>query len=550
MTEFTSTPKGHENNECLYSAALLASSSQAQMKTPKRLKGTITAVTLSILAAFSLSSISSRGLAQETEQPSEVTVAPDLESEVSDDPLLETVNIELPIDKKIRAVSSSDGTHQLVNGPSAKYKPGVPCVPMMLVDDPNTLIVCDRDAGIKADKRNISLTHGKGVYMIGKQPVSVETPLGSITLAANSAAIIEQSENGLLRVDHLTGSPSTVSVKRWKGSKVFTACSGDEICLAPKGLARELLLPDDGIDRTAVSNETNDSGIVHLSNKFAPKKMLEKECLLECDSSSFFQVRRKVYMLRKTIDEQSKLSNCVGEESERPLLLLNGEESAESIVPVTLTEASQNSLPVRSQRRGSSVIKFNDKTEIDFSHPLVADLKNGEVLVSSADITFVRTPHSMVKVQPGAVVLIAVSDDVSKVRTIWENQKRSVSQSIGDKTFNVLAGDESLAAEGLRPIYLAASRDMVGRRLNHYSEVGDEHVIHFSEVSLMSLAQSSDLLSAMMNSSNNDDQSIMKKLNKMAAILVQISASHGMYELMQAPQWKREARSSQLPSAL
>lgn len=539
------------------------------MNTPHRLKGRLTAMTLSMLAAFSLSSFGSSSFADENEQTADASLS---QSEVpanqgSDDPpqseteslqsedaekgQTSTINIQLGQENTARAVSSSDGARLLANGPSAKYKPGVPCVPMMLVDDPNTLIVCDRDAGIKADKRTISLTHGKGVYMVGKQPVIVETPLGSITLAANSAAIIEQSENGLLRVDHLTGTPSTVAVKRWKGARVFTACSGDEICLAPKGLGREKLLPEDGIDRSQISRETNDSGIVRLSNKFAPKKMLEKECLLECDSSSFFQVRRKVYMLRKSIDEQSQIANCGSEDSEaRPLLLLNGEEASESVTPVTLTEANQTVLPIRSKKRANSIIKFNDKSDVDFDHPLVADLKNGEVLVSSSDIVFVKTPNSMVKIQPGAVVLIGVSEEVTKVRTIWENQKRSVTQTIGGKTFNVLAGDESLTAEGLRPIYLAASRDMVGRRLNHYSELGDEHVIHFSEVSLMSLAQSSDLLSAMMNSSSSDDQTIMRKLNKMAAILVQISASHGMYELMQAPQWKREAKSSQLPPAL
>jgi hypothetical protein len=50
----------------------------------------------------------------------------------------------------------------------SKYKPGVPCVPLMLVDDPTTLIVCDKDSSLKADKRTITLSHDRIRFAAGR----------------------------------------------------------------------------------------------------------------------------------------------------------------------------------------------------------------------------------------------------------------------------------------------------------------------------------------------------------------------------------------------
>lgn len=433
---------------------------------------------------------------------------------------------------------------------SPKYKPGIPCVPLMLIDDPNTLIVSDRDANIKAEKRNIVMTRGKGVYMVGKLPIVVDTPLGSVTLAGNSAAIIEQAENGLLRVDHLTGPASTVAVKRWKGVKAFTASSGEEICLAPKSLSPSELVPQDGVERQEVATEAGADGINFSENKFVPKTMLDKECLLQCDNNSFFQMRRKVYQLRKDIDSQETATvpdspNHTDSVEPSPVLIFVSQGDAEEQVrPVNFSEPSQLVLPLISQETISALLKYNSRTEIACGHPSVTELKNGELLISSNKPAYLKTPHSLIKVEPGTLVLVSVNDDVTKLRTLWEDRRNGVTQYVGGQPFNVAAGDESLVGDELRSIYLAASKDMVGRRLSHYSELPDGHVVHFSEVSLISLAQSSDLLSQLQNSSDPSDQALTRKLNKMAAILVQISASHGFYELMQPLQWKRDARTS------
>ncbi len=424
-----------------------------------------------------------------------------------------------------------------------KYKQGIPCVPMMLIDDPNTLIVCDRDANLKAEKRTITLSRGKGVYMVGKLPLIIETPLGTVNLPGNSAAIIEQADNGLLRVDHLTGQASNVSVKRWKGTRTYTASSGDEICLAPRGSSPKELLPRDGVPRQDLSTEVGDNGILLTESKFEPKTMLDKECLLQCDSNSFIQVRRKVYLLRRSIDEQENETGAVGhcKNDNMPLIL---QDSKESLKAVSHAEPFSQALNIYTKETGAALVKYDNKTEIEFNHPLVTELKSGEAVFLAEKNCFIKTPGSMIKLDPAALVLVSVNDDVVKLRTLWENHRNSVHQIVSGTNINVLAGDESILSPELRSVYLAASKDMVGRRLTHFTELPSGGVVHFSEVSLISLAQSSDLLNQLASSSESQDRSIVKRINKMAAILVQISASHGMYELMQAPQWKRELRSS------
>lgn len=426
----------------------------------------------------------------------------------------------------------------------SRYKPGVPCVPLMLVDDPSTLIVCDRDSSINADKRTITLNHGKGVYMVGKRDLHVDTPLASITLPGNSAAIIEQTESGILRVDHLTGPASSLAVKRFKGVKTFTAASGEEICIAPKNTVLSEMFPQDGVERQQVANEASEDGIVFCSNKFAPRKMLDKECLLECDSNSFFQVKRKVYELRRHIDEQA--SSIETHDEDMPVLILagSGDEPDKQLRPVTMSETVVTPLPVLSKNNRSAQVKFNSASEIDFSHPFVISLRKGEALISTNSLSFVKTPGSILRIQPGTLVLVSVDNDVTKVRNIWENNRNSVCQTVAGHPFNIAAGDESLLSDDLRSIYISASKDLVGRRLSHCHDLCDGRVIHFAEISLISLAQSSDLLSQLSNSNNDTDQAVARKLNKMAAILVQISASHGMYELMQPPQWRHDLKAS------
>ena len=534
------------------------------------LKGIIgTAATLSLLLGIACPQFTSSQ--ENSSQTSAEVQSESLDSpaaaNVSEDALDEaepatasTVILDLETLAKTKAQSSASRQQPSNKADTTvRYKQGVACVPLMLVDDPNTLIVCDRDAVLRAEKRSIILTRGKGVYMVGKQPITVETALGTVTIPGNSAAIIEQADNGLLRVDHLTGAASSVAVKRWKGIKTYDACVGDEICLAPKGLSPNLLVPKDGVDRQEVSSEVGDAGIMLAENKFAPKTLLDKECLLQCDSNSFFQVRRRVYMLRKSIDEQMRDetgSNCSGAgsvstgDNETMLLLTGLEPSTTQFKPVTLSEPANVQLALMHKNTGTAQVKFNEKTNISFAHPSVSELKSGEAVFSSYHTTFVKTPHSMIKIEPGALVLVSVSDDVTKLRTLWENNRNSVCQTVGNKPFHVLAGDESLASSELRSIYVSASKDMVGRRLTHYSELQNGEVVHFAEVSLMSLVQSSDLLTALMNSSEQEDQAVIRKANKMAAILVQISASHGLYELMQPPQWKRENKSSSLMPVL
>ncbi|MBX9688979.1 MAG: hypothetical protein K2X27_19885 [Candidatus Obscuribacterales bacterium] len=426
---------------------------------------------------------------------------------------------------------------------SGKRKAGVPCIPMMLIDDPNTLLVCDREANIRAEKRNISFSRGKSVIMVGREPLVVDTPLCSVSLPGGSAAIIEQTDKGLFRLDHLSGAPSIISVKRWKKTRVLSAHSGKEICIAGKNFPIADVLSADSVYSKEKSSALEDEGISYSERSFEPKQLLDKECLLQCDSSSFFQVRYQVNSLRNSVQKQElpfSEAACGGQSS---MLIFDDNDSCD--LHAVALEQALKPLPLMSAKTDSALLKFNGETRLDLNHPSVLSLTEGELLLSAHKLTFLKTPDSMIRIEPGSMVFVTVNDGVSKLRTIWEDRCNSVLQRIAEKSYNVHAGDECMIAPDLRSIYLSASKDLVGRRQTHYTEA-DERVLHFSEVSLVSLVQSSSLLSQLSNSQLPEDQALSKKLNKMAAILVQISASHGMYELLQTPQWRHEGKTSYL----
>lgn len=432
------------------------------------------------------------------------------------------------------------------NSLETKYKAGVPCIPLMLVDDPNTLILCDRQADLKAEKRRLSLSHGKAVFMVGKEPVQLETSLAELTLPGNSALIIEQAENGAMRVDHLAGDTVKITLKRFKGTRVLSAESGREICLAPKQTSMSELLSKDGIERQDLLSRKDEDGMQLAESKISASSVLEKECLLQCDSSSFFQVRRKVYQLRSRIASgDNKLSRTQRQSGKETMLILGEKgsfENGQRVTPVSYSEDA--ALPLRCFDLKAGTVKALSGTDLQMDHPAVLKMNSGEALFSASSDFFVKTPQSTIRVSAGSLLMISVSNGLCKVRTLWENQNNSVTVAVKDEKFSLAAGDEAIIGQDLRAIYLASSSDLLGRRLTHHRNLADGSIVQFAEISLMSLAQSSELLSRLMNSSDPCDRRICQKVNKMAAILVQISSSKGMYELVRPPKWKHELRTS------
>ena len=189
----------------------------------------------------------------------------------------------------------------------AYYVAGGACQPFFLEDDQDTMLVGEQGTTLSpGDKRSITLNQGKVVAMVGKQPVKVETGFGNVQIAGNSAAVIQQTAEGVVRVANLSGQATTVTVTRNGKTETLTANAGEELCLADEALSEEELIPVDGVDREPIVGSITVPGIKLAKSKFDQKMMIEKEKLLVCNAGSFYAAKNKINNLKKEINQNAK----------------------------------------------------------------------------------------------------------------------------------------------------------------------------------------------------------------------------------------------------
>jgi hypothetical protein len=434
----------------------------------------------------------------------------------------------------------------------AYYVAGGACQPFFLEDDQDTMLVGEQGTTLSpGDKRSITLNQGKVVAMVGKQPVKVETGFGNVQIAGNSAAVIQQTADGVVRVANLSGQATTVTVTRNGKTETLTANAGEEICLADEALAEEELIPVDGVDREPIQGSITVPGIKLAKSKFDQKMMVEKEKLLVCNAGSFYAAKNKINNLKNDINKNAKPlrpggAAPAGGPAPKPLqksMILElpsnsvAEKAREDVVmtPISFQQNSGSSGSIRTFSTHSALVKHDGKAMISFEHPTIMQLTKGETLVSADKLTMIKTPHSMITINPGTIALISVVDNVTKVRNLWESGTGTIRQSVNGKFVDICAGQESILGMNEMTVNKALNKDQVGRRRMRNIDVPGGMRMARAEVSLVTVMQNVNFIADLVNSNNQTDKALVAKMVKMAAVCQQATAKHGQYQTAAPP---------------
>jgi len=211
------------------------------------------------------------------------------------------------------------------------------------------------------------------------------------------------------------------------------------------------------------------------------------------------------------------------------------EDKAKSVISYVEGEEKSEDIPA-SMRAGlftltadSALIKHVGSARVNLESSNVVNLDKGETLVFSNKPTVVKTGSYDISVAPEAIVLVSNQGEIVKIRNLYEKISPSVTVHFNEKQTTLAAGQEILLGSSTDVVKKALKSDLIGRRQVHGLEFTHGPSIMKCEVSLLSLIQNVDILNKLMCSKNKEDRDIARRLVKMAAVVSQVTASHGAY---------------------
>jgi hypothetical protein len=198
-------------------------------------------------------------------------------------------------------------------------------------------------------------------------------------------------------------------------------------------------------------------------------------------------------------------------------------------VPLPVEAAIRNLSRVMTDTNRDTVVKYLPNARVIVGESRVVQVDSGEALVAATKATTVRAGKYDITVRPGAGVLIALNGDLLSVRPLFENADKSVRVQFGQRFAELSAGQELLVAPNFREASRLLRADQVARRQIRNFDTPDGTSYMRSEIQLISVAQNSKLLAAIMSSHQAGDKSLSAKVVKMAACLAQTKGRKGSY---------------------
>lgn len=206
-------------------------------------------------------------------------------------------------------------------------------------------------------------------------------------------------------------------------------------------------------------------------------------------------------------------------------------EEESMMTPISFRKATGASNQQRNIKMHSALIKHNGDASLEFEHPTILQLKDGEIIVDADKLTVVKTPHSIVTVKPGCTALISVSNKVTKVRNLIESGRADIRQCVAGKYVDIAAGEESILGWDQMGVNKALTKDTLGRRRVRGIDVPGGMFMQRAEIPLTALMQleNSPCLNDLISSENPADKALAGKLIKMAAVQQQVQQKHGQF---------------------
>lgn len=213
----------------------------------------------------------------------------------------------------------------------------------------------------------------------------------------------------------------------------------------------------------------------------------------------------------------------VDEMIENPSILL-----PVSFVPSSVPNMGDNG--VSSIHASNALIKHAGHAQFVIDeHSGAVYLNRGEILVVSHKLSTIKAGECSVTVQPGAIALIRIFDNVLKVRNLYDNSGHGINLNLTDSCLAVNVGQEIVIGAHAVIISKAMHADRISRRATRSYQLACKQNLARSEVSIVSLLQNSAVLSRLVASSSKEDKAIATRLTKIAAVLQTVTGSRGAY---------------------
>jgi hypothetical protein len=396
-------------------------------------------------------------------------------------------------------------------------------------------------------QHTILLKEGKMVATAGRAGLVIETVHGNVQIPADASVIVEQKANGVVRVDNLAGGDTNMTLTKGNENKVLTAQVGQEVIVADEALSDEELIPVDGVDREPVTGALAVSGVKVRKNKYNREMMAEREVLLRCDMGPFV-----VWMKKRMNDLRDNMSGVATAPAKPNNLKASlpantnakpGGKGSKAIqeaqVPPEFQQIAYNpsddlnvsfATGIMTLATQTALFKHAGSTQLVMENqPGLFTLKKGETLVWALKPTFVRSGDYTISIKSGAIALVSREGKILKVRNIYEASTNSIWAIAGGKCVKFSAGQEVCLGPTSEELVEVLKDDPIGRRRLNNIDIGNGCTLTRCEVSLVSLAQHTDLLSKLISSDKVSDRDITAKLLKMAACLSFVTQSHGPY---------------------
>jgi len=409
-------------------------------------------------------------------------------------------------------------------------------------DEGSAIIGSGGTAFMPSGQRTVLLREGKIVSFSGQRPVNVKTAQGNVSIAANSATLVEQTPSGVVRVSNITGGETNVAVTRDGQTKVVSAQPGEELLIADSSLGEEEMISVDGVDREPISAAIAVAGVRVEKRKFDSKMMMEREKLLMCNLGCFsLALRKRIENMKahagSPIPVKASMNNAARTAKTQPVLgndvvgsITQAADTAE-LQPIRFVHptGSGTSMGLHTLLSDAATIKHGGKAAMVLEQSGVVSLHQGETLVAATKPTVIKSGKHHIAIAAGTIALISKEDNVTKVRNLWESDSHSIQVSAGNRMVTVCAGQELMVGPTGTSLTKAVKGDLLGRRHIKSFDMAGNHSAMRSEVSLVSLMQNNNVLSRLVRSENDSDKEIAGKLMKMAAALSVVTGGRGAY---------------------
>jgi hypothetical protein len=380
----------------------------------------------------------------------------------------------------------------------------------------------------------MNLGEGRLVAITSDRVLVVQTQNGEVSVDKNSAALIEQSESGAVRIASLYGGSARMRAGT-NQKETLSVQPGQELILQSEDDDQELI-PTDGVAREPIAGAVQVAGMTARTNSFDRKELAEKELLLNCTRRDAWQtVRDKVDKVRRDMMASTGMNKA--QLKVEPSSISGNVVDPADIQPVSFgLRANATPQEAQTYTDPTLMIKHSGDAEFKIERTGEINLQRGEIIVSSAKPARINSDGSSIFMRSGAVALIDRRNAITVVRPISENHFGSVAVLSDDKYVTVPAGCELLLGKENIHITRTLKNDGIARRkVRIYNLTGNMSAAK-SEVSFVSLAHDSPILQLLLNSTVRQDQKVCKKLIKTAACLVHTTGSHGQYSIVPKPE--------------